>query len=85
MVKLKSGKEYEIKGLTFKQRAEIKDLALEYYKRGVPVSLEVCGRAVCFALGIQPGALDSWDDNDVYELGAEVFNQLYLSETDKKK
>lgn len=85
MVKLKSGKEFEIKPLNFKHRAEIKDLALEYYAKGLRVSLAVCGKAVCYNLGILERDLDNWDDGDIYELGGFIFEQLYLSDTDKKK
>ena len=84
-VKLQSGREIELKPLTFFQRAEIKDLSLEYYNRNVPVSLTVCGKAVLYASGLSERDLNDWDDAEIYEAGAKVFESLTVSDIDKKK
>lgn len=85
MVKLESGREIELKPLTFFQRAEIKDLALEYYNKNVPVSLTVCGKAVMFACSLSERDLNDWADEEIYEAGAKVFETLIISDIDKKK
>lgn len=83
-VKLSSGREVTLKGLKFFERAELKDQALKKYNENIPVSLVTCGRAL-IAAGVTEEELETWPDADVYEGGAEVFNMINLSETDKKK
>lgn len=85
VIKLKSGKEVELKPLTFMQRAELKDLALKNYRENIPVSLVTCGKALIYASSLNEKDLDEWNDNDIYEAGAEIFSQMNLKETDKKK
>ena len=85
MVKLQSGREVDLKPLTFFQRAEIKDLSLEYYNKNVPVSLTVCGKAVMYACNLNERELNDWDDAEIYECGAKVFESLVVSDIDKKK
>lgn len=85
VVKLSTGKEVELKSLKFFQRAEIKDLALKNYQEKIPVSLVTCGKCAMYALGITEMQLDDYTDEEIYEIGAKVFEVLFLSETDKKK
>ena len=87
MVKLSSGKEIELKPLKFFQRAEIKDIALKNYKEGIPISLALCGKCAIYSGVATEADLDSgkFTDEEVYEIGAKVFETLYLSGVDKKK
>ena len=85
MVVLASGREIELKPLTFFQRAEIKDLSLEYFNKNVPVSLTVCGKAVLYSCSMSESQLNDWTDEEVYEAGAKIFETLYVPENDKKK
>lgn len=84
-ITLTSGREVTIKPLTVRQRAKIKDEAFRAFNRGITVSLENSLDAVIYATGLRENELEQWDDQDIYECGAEVFNRLYIPETDKKK
>ena len=85
VTKLTSGREIELRPLTFLQRADIKDQALKHYRDNIPVSLFVCGKALMYATGISESELTDWPDEDIYEAGSKIFETLYVSETDKKK
>lgn len=85
MVVLKSGREIELHPLNFFQRAEVKDLALEYWNKKVPLSLTVCGKCVLYAARIAETSLNEWTDEDVYEAGGIVLGDLFKSDLDKKK
>jgi len=85
MVKLSTGKEVDLKPLKFFHRAEIKDLAFKNYRENIPVSLVTCGKCVMYAAGVTESELDNWKDEEIYEAGAKVFEDLFISETDKKK
>lgn len=85
VVTLTSGREVDLRPLTFLQRAEIKDQSLKHFNEKITVSLYVCGKAVMYATGLSERDLNDWPDEDVYEAGAKVFESLYISDTDKKK
>lgn len=82
---LESGREIKINPLTWRQRAEIKDLSLKHFRDNIPISLLVCGRCVQCATGLRDTDLDEWPDDDIYEAGAKIFAQMHLSEQTKKK
>ncbi len=85
MIKLESGREVELKPLTFFQRAEIYDLYMEYVKRGVFVSYTVCGKAAMYALKIPEAKLDDYSNEEIIEIANKVFEDLQKFELDKKK
>jgi len=91
MVKLSSGREIELKPLNFFQRAQIKDEALKKYNENIPVSLENCGRALMFSLDMNEAQFEkylldgNWQDEEIYEAGAKIFESLWVKELDKKK
>ena len=85
MVTLQSGREIDLKPISFFKRAEIIDMALEMYYKGVPVSLQVCGKCLQYSLGLSEKELGEWSDNEIYEAGNLIFVDLQKSELDKKK
>ena len=85
MVTLSTGKEVDLKPLKFSQRAEIKDMAFKNYRENIPVSLVTCGKCAMYSLGITEDKLNDYKDEEIYEIGAKVFEDLFISETDKKK
>lgn len=82
---LSTGKEIKINPLSWVQRAEIKDSALAGYINKIPVSLVTCGLAAKYALKISDSAIEDFTDSEIYEIGAKVFDDIDISETDKKK
>ena len=86
-IKLTSGREVDLKPLKFFQRAEIKDIALKNYKENIPISLVLCGKCAVYSGACTETELDQgkFSDEEIYEIGTKVFEDLFLSETDKKK
>jgi hypothetical protein len=87
MVKLTSGREVELKPLKFFQRAEIKDIAFKNYQDKIPVSLALCGKCVIYSGIATEAELDAgkFTDEEIYEIGTKVFENLFISTLDKKK
>jgi len=97
MVKLKSGREIEVKALTFKQRAPIKDELerniIEFSERikdvnkalNLALSLELSGRIVLMATELKDDDLDQMEDNEIRMLAGDIISKSYISDTDKKK
>lgn len=84
---LKSGREVEYTKPNFFQRAEIKDLAVSYFNKDVPMSLTVCGKIaihckVATEIQLNDG---EFTDKELYEIGVELLNSFYIVELDKKK
>lgn len=84
---LKSGKEIEYTKPNFFQRAEIKDLAVEYYIKGIPMSLTVCGKIVIHCKVATEQQLNEglYTDKELYEIGALLLDEFYQGELTKKK
>jgi len=84
---LKSGREVEYQKPNFDQRAEMIDLTMEYYNKGVPLSMKVCGK---IAVDCQIATKEQLDNGEftyeeLYEFGGNIINDLYLSQLNKKK
>ena len=86
-ITLKSGREVKYTKPNFWQRAEIKDLAVEYFKKDIPMSLTVCGKIAlhCKIATEQQLNDEEFTDIELYEIGAEILNEFYTVELDKKK
>jgi len=86
-ITLKSGKKVNYEKPNFWQRAEIKDLAVEYYKRNIPMSLTVCGKIALHCRVATDIELNDgkYTDEELYEIGATLLNEFYTVELDKKK
>ncbi len=86
-ITLESGREVEYQKPNFFQRAEIKDLAVEYYNKNIPMSLTVCGKIVihCKIATEQQLNDDDFTDAELYEIGARLLAEFYDTELIKKK
>ena len=86
MVKLQSGREIELKPVSFTDKMKLFRLAQEYAIEHpkVKVSPEVFGEALICA-GLLPNDLNTWDLMEVIEAGNLVFESLRLTESFKKK
>ena len=86
-ITLKSGKKVNYQHPNFFQRAEIKDLAVEYYQRGIPMSLTVCGKIAihCKVATEQQLNDNEFTDVELYELGGTLLEEFYNTELTKKK
>ena len=84
---LKSGKVVKYEKPNFFQRAEIKDLAVEYFKRGVPMSLTVCGKIAihCGVATERELNEDIYTDRELFDIGDKLLAEFYTVELDKKK
>ena len=84
---LKSGREVNYEKPNFFQRAEIKDLAVEYYNRDIPMSLTVCGKiAIHCKIATETQLNDeTFTDVELYEIGAKLLEKFYNTELTKKK
>jgi len=84
---LKSGKEVTYVQPGFFQRAEIKDLAVEYFQKGIPMSLTVCGKIAIHCKIATEAQLNNneFDDAELYEMGAMLLEEFYNTELTKKK
>jgi len=84
---LKSGREVDYTKPNFFQRAEIKDLAVEYFNKDIPMSLTVCGKIAIHCKMATETELneDKFTDEELYELGAKMLEQFYSTELTKKK
>ena len=86
-ITLKSGRKVNYEKPNFFQRAEIKDLAVEYYNRDVPISLTVCGKIAihCKVATLQQLNNDEFTDIELYEIGSTLLEEFYNTELTKKK
>jgi len=86
-ITLKSGRKVNYEKPNFFQRAEIKDLAVEYYNRDVPISLTVCGKIAihCKVATLQQLNNDEFTDIELYEIGSTLLEEFYSNELTKKK
>ena len=84
---LKSGREVNYEKPNFFQRAEIKDLAVEYYNRDIPMSLTVCGKIAIHCKIATETQLNEgvFTDVELYEIGAKLLEKFYNTELTKKK
>ena len=84
---LKSGREVKYEKPNFFQRAEIKDLAVEYYNRDIPMSLTVCGKIAIHCKIATETQLNEgvFTDVELYEIGAKLLEKFYNTELTKKK
>jgi hypothetical protein len=86
-ITLKSGKVITYVQPGFFHKAEIKDLAVEYYNKGIPMSLTVCGKIAIHCKIATETQLNNgeFEDAELYELGAKLLEEFYSTETTKKK
>ena len=86
-ITLSSGKEITYERPNFFQRAEIKDLALEYYQKNIPISLTVCGKILIHCKIATERELNDgkFKDDEIYEIGAQLLTEFYDVELTKKK
>ena len=84
---LKSGREVEYTKPNFDRRAEMIDLTMEYYNKGVSLSMKVCGKIAidCKIATIEQLHNDEFSYDELYEIGGRIINELYLSQLNKKK
>jgi hypothetical protein len=88
MVKLKSGREVELKPLTIRQKFELRSRALEAYeKKGISFdpmfSLDLV--TMCTDLTDDQLDKDGWTVADVDECASLILKDSQLADTDKKK
>jgi len=86
-ITLKSGKEIAYEKPGYFQRAEIKDLAMEYFKKGLDVSFTVIGKVVisCAVATEQQLNDGEFTDKELIEIYSLLFEQFYSVELTKKK
>ena len=86
-ITLKSGRKVNYEKPNFFQRAEIKDLAVEYYNRDIPMSLTVCGKIAIHCKIATETQLNEgvFTDVELYEIGAKLLEKFYNTELTKKK
>ena len=84
---LKSGREVEYTKPNFEQRADMIDLTLEYYNKGVPLSMKLCGKIVidCRMATREQLNNNEFSYEELYEIGEKIRNEFYLSQLNKKK
>ena len=84
---LKSGRVVKYEKPNFFQRAEIKDLAVEYFNKDVPMSLTVCGKIFlhCKIGTMQQLESGEFTDKELYEIGGTLLGEFYSIESTKKK
>jgi hypothetical protein len=85
MVKLKSGREVELKPLNAFQRLEWLDMILEYHRKGMPGPGLIAGKLAVWSLGVKDTQLDEYPIEDILEIGDLVSAELQKTELDKKK
>jgi len=85
MVKLKSGKEVDLKPLNAFQRLEWMDMLLEYNKKGFPGPGTISGKLTLWSLKIPEAQLDQYTIEEILEIGDLVSEELNKTELDKKK
>ena len=90
-------REIEIRGLTFLERAPIKDEIEERFIKisesvrsvekaiTASMSLELCGKVVKMATELKDADLDDMDDMDIKELASAILNKTYMKADAKKK
>ena len=86
-ITLESGKKVVYEKPNFFQKAEIKDLAVEYFNKNVPMSLTVCGKIAIHCKVATEKELneEKFTDIELYEIGATLLNEFYNVELTKKK
>lgn len=86
MVKLKSGREIELRGLTFREKIPIKDT---YYGAAFTTGnlshsmYSLCVQALS-GIGIKDKDLESYTDEEIFEAGQWVLMESDLIESQKK-
>ena len=85
-ITLKSGKVITYEQPKFFDKAEIKDLAVQYYNKGIPMSLFVCGKIAIHCKVATEAQLNNGDygDEELYEMGALLLAKFYDTELTKK-
>jgi len=85
MVKLKSKREIDPKPLSWENMAWIKDKSVEFFNKGVTLSLFVCGKILLYAQVVKNlEDLKEWPDEDIYEAANIIFEENSLTDTQKK-
>ncbi len=87
-VKLKSGREVELKPMTIRQKFQLRSKALEIYeKKGISFDPETSLDLVITCTGFSDEELDKqgWTVSEVDECASIILQDSQLSETDKKK
>ena len=88
MVKLKSGREVELKPMTIRQKFQLRSDALEAYeKKGTSFDPLISLNLVAMCTGLNDEQLDEqgWTVTEVDECAAIILKDSQLAEEDKKK
>ena len=88
MVKLKSGREVDIKPLTMRQKFKMRDDAMQMYnKTGLTWSYEYMLDLVESTLGLSDEEVEKqgWAGEELDECAAEIIKMSQITEIDKKK
>ena len=86
MVKLKSGREVELKPLTFRQKLRLTDTSFNLFQEtGRGWSFESMLDIVQMATGLSDKEMEDWEVSELDECAAEIIKDNTLSEFDKKK
>jgi len=83
MVKLKSGREVNLKPLTFLQKQVIKDIAFTYHQEKIFPIMTTWTKALILN-GIAEAELETWKDEEIAEAGNWILENSELTETQKK-
>ena len=75
---LKSGREVEYTKPNFDQRADMIDLTMEYYSKGVPLSMKVCGKIAvdCKIATREQLENDEFSYEELFEFGGIIINDV---------
>jgi hypothetical protein len=86
-ITLKSGREVTYEKPGYFPRAEIKDLAMEYFKKGLDVSFTVIGKVILSCEAATEKQLDDGEftDKELVEIYSLLFEEFYTVELTKKK